>query len=187
MLSPLHELKQNHFFKQIDFDNNGYLEHRDFVSIGDNLAALRGIRRGTDDYELIQSAMEKFWDAIRLDSDENKNYRITNEEWLNFIDEKIIEGKKEWYDEFINNFVRLLFNVLDHNTDGEISLEEYVHLIVAFGVEPKVAVETFDKIDANRDGIINLEEMIIAVEEFFKSNDMYSPGNWLFGPYWKKT
>jgi Ca2+-binding EF-hand superfamily protein len=185
MLTPMQELKQTRYFRLVDIDKNGYIEKSDWVKIGDNLAAIRGIAKGSDIHQAIQTQMDVIWNNLREYADKNNDFRISLEEWLTFEDEKVINCDEEWYDSYVNNIVRGLFAVLDANGDGVIGLDEYIHLMVSFRVQPSDAVEAFHKLDSDHNGEISKDELISAVREFHRGSDPDTPGNWLFGPYWK--
>jgi Ca2+-binding EF-hand superfamily protein len=186
MLTPLQELKQTRYFRLIDIDKNGFIEQKDWKQIADNLAAMRGIQKGTEIYDALHATLQAVWTELRLYADKNNDHRISLEEWLTFEDEKIINCDDVWYDKFVNGVVLGLFAVLDANLDGVIGLDEYVHLMVSFRVQPIDAVDAFNKLDTNQDGVITRDELLSAVREFHKSNDPDAPGNWLFGAYWKQ-
>ncbi len=185
MLTPLQELKQTHYFRVIDVDKNGFIEKSDWIKIGDNLAAIRGIEKTSKEYQTIQSNMEIVWSNLREYADRNNDYRVSLDEWLSFEDHKVINCDDAWYDSYVNNTVSSLFDILDENKDGVISVIEYLQLMVSFRVQPSDGVEAFNKLDSNNDGLISKEELLAAVYDFHRSNLPDATGNWLFGPYWK--
>lgn len=185
MLSPLQELKQTHYFRLVDSDNNGYIEKADWTTIGENLAAIRGLSQDSNEYQGIKNAMTHIWENIRKFADSNNDYRVSLDKWLSFQDEKVINADDDWYDQYVNTFFELLFDLIDENSDEKIDQKEYVGLLVCFRVEPRNALLAFNKIDQNKDGIISKDELIAAIRDFNRSNEADTAGNWLFGPYWK--
>lgn len=71
MLSPLQELKQIHYFRIVDADNNGFIEKSDWTTIGENIAAIRGLTKKDKEYQGIQNAMTSMWENIRSYADIN--------------------------------------------------------------------------------------------------------------------
>ncbi len=69
----------------------------------------------------------------------------------------------------MQNSHNALFDVIDTNGDGHISVEEFkVYLkVVAPDVTEDEAKHAFDVIDADKNGKISWEEFLAAVEEFF--------------------
>jgi juvenile hormone diol kinase len=187
MLTPLQEIKQTRYFRLVDIDKNGYIEKNDWVKIGENLAAIRGIPKDSELSNAIMAQMDNIWNNLREYADKNNDFRVSLDEWLSFEDEKVINCDDEWYDSYVNNTVRGLFAILDANQDGVIGPDEYMHLMVSFRVQPSDAAEAFLRLDTNNDGVISMDELINAVREFHRSSEPDTPGNWLFGPYWKQV
>lgn len=183
MLTTLQTIKQTHYFQLVDIDNNGYIDKSDWVQIGDNLAVMRNIEKGSEAYLGIQAAMDSIWTNLSSHADANSDGKVTLDEWLAFEDEKVINCDDEWYEEYVNTIVRGLFAVLDADQNGVIGLEEYVNLMVSFHVQPTDAELAFRKLDVNGNGTIDEEELVNAVFEFHRSDEQDTPGNYLFGPY----
>ena len=100
MLTTLQTIKQTHYFQLVDIVNNGYIDKSDWVQIGDNLAVVRSIEKGTDAYLGIQAAMDSIWTNLSSHADANSDGKVTLDEWLAFEDEKVINCDDEWYEEF---------------------------------------------------------------------------------------
>ena len=62
----------------------------------------------------------------------------------------------------------MLFDAIDTNKDGHISVEEFkVYLtLIAPGVEEDEIVHSFDVIDADKNGEISREEFLAAAQDF---------------------
>lgn len=183
MMTELQTQKQTHYFNLVDVDKNGFIEKEDWVKIGDNLAAMRGIEKGTELYDAIQASLDTIWTNLSEHADADADGKVTLDEWLTFEDEKVINCDDDWYDSYVNNIVRGLFTVLDEDQNGVIGKDEYLNLMVSFQVQPSDAIEAFKKLDSDGNGTIDEAELINAVFEFHRSDDPESSGNWLFGPY----
>eukprot|EP00494_Astrolonche_serrata_P006516 UN06540 len=55
-------------------------------------------------------------------------------------------------------FLHSVFNTLDMNGDGEISVEELSDVLKAEGIDETGAQEIFDEVDSNKDGFITFQE-----------------------------
>ena len=80
-------------------------------------------------------------------------------------------------------FTRGVFDLVDADGSGEISVEEYTEIMSAFGVAEGIPEWSFKHLDLNGDGKISKDEFVTIVEQFHLSQDRDAPGNFLFGPY----
>jgi Ca2+-binding EF-hand superfamily protein len=80
--------------------------------------------------------------------------------------------------------VRVMFELMDRNRNGGITLEEYGEWMKAFRMgEQGTTEEVFQKLDLNEDGTLNKEEILQLTREFFCSDDPDARGNWALGPF----
>lgn len=75
-----------------------------------------------------------------------------------------------------------MFEIIDEDGDGTISLQEWVKYSRAIGVNPEDAKQSFDAMDANGDKKVTREEFLAYNEEFFYSTDDNLKSSILFGP-----
>lgn len=183
MLTPLQKKKLTHYFSVLDFDGNGLLEKQDFTSIGENLAILWGFRYGSEEYKKVLSQWESSWSDFREFMGRDEDSKATLEEWLHFADENIVNGSDELYEKHVNKVAREVIGYFDVNNDGNLSLDEYIDLFMAYRIEIRYSAKAFTKLDRNHDDYISGEELLTALRQFFRSNDENVPGNWLFG-FW---
>jgi len=185
MLTDLQKQKMTHYFKVLDFDNNGVIEKDDFQAIGENLNILWGYKQGSTNYDEIMGKFGTSWDTFREKVDYVDINNATLSEWLQFADENLINGSDEFFQSYVTELTKDIFNHFDNNGDGFISLDEYIDLFMAYRIEIRYSAKSYNKLDLNSDDMLSREEMISAVEEFFKSDDKDAPGNWLYG-FWDK-
>ena len=185
MLSSFQETKLRLFFDILDFDRNGIIEANDFNEIGDNFCIMLDIKQGSPGARLVESACKQAWNDLYHYIDVNKDGKATIDEWLKYADEKIVNCDAESYNLYINRVIHHLFNFFDNNNDNRISLNEYLNLFMAFGLEVKYSAKAFLRLDLDGDEMISKEELYQAVEQFFRSDKESDKGNWLFGS-WEK-
>lgn len=184
MLTPLQKNKLTHYFNILDFDKSGTLEKADFTSIGENLCVLWGFFEGSSSYDQTIAKCEQTWKDFRAFSGLPDEGSATLEEWLKFADERIVNGTIEQYEYHIRRLTKEIINYFDENGDGQLSLNEYVDLFMAYRIEIRYSAKAFTKLDRNHNDYISQEELLVAVDQFFRSNDDNAPGNWLFG-FWE--
>ena len=182
MLTQLQKEKQTHLFRLIDVDHNGFMETKDWITIGERLAEERGITKDDEEYDQIQKAINGIWKDISIFISSKHPNKATLEEWMKFIEEKIIDVDEITYDEYVNQVVKGIFSILDLNKNGVIDAWEYILFLKCFGVKDGPAHDAFTLLDHNGDGVLDEKELIKSVKQFFKSDDSDSKGNSLFGP-----
>ncbi|WP_446350704.1 EF-hand domain-containing protein [Coleofasciculus sp. F4-SAH-05] len=80
-------------------------------------------------------------------------------------------------------FVNQLFDLLDLDGNGVITIKEYKTILSSWNVSEDLAQETFPKLDSNGDGHISKEEFMELARQFHASDDPQAPGNWFLGSY----
>lgn len=180
MLTELQKRKWTRLFRVYDANENGVVEKADFEEIFQNIVAARNLTPGTPEYEQLHAKFMEDWEYLRQDADKNNNGKIELSEWLEHGDRRI--NSPEMYQTNID-MANAIFELLDINGDGVISLEEYQTIFWIWRISEGLAVEIFPKLDLNGDGTISKEEFNILIEQFYQSDDPDAPGNLFFGPY----
>lgn len=183
MLSPFQKEKLTHYFRILDYDNNGTIEREDFTGIGENLCIIWGIKEGTEDYTRYMSLFESSWTDFRKAVNKEASEHATLEEWLDFADQHLVNGSDAFFDKYVKQTTREIFKCFDVNDDSYIALDEYIDLFMAYHIPVRYSAKSYTKLDLNQDDLLSLSELLSAVDEFFRSDDKDAPGNWLFG-FW---
>lgn len=181
MLTPFQKRKLTRYFNCLDADGNGYFEKADVDIIVDRLATARGYKPNTIEYDQIQAGIDTIWDNARQYGYSQNPNQVTLADWLHH--EELVLSTEEWRENYMKAVTRGVFDLVDADGNGEISLDEYTQLMSAFGVEKGIPEWAFRFLDLNGDGHISKEEFVIIVEQFHISEDRNAPGNYLFGPY----
>lgn len=181
MLTPFQKRKLTRYFNCLDADANGYFEKSDTDRIVERLTSIRGIEKGTEAYAQVQAGLDMIWNNARVYGYSQNPNRVTLGDWLHHED--IVLSTEEWRESYMKTVTRGVFDLIDKDGSGEISLTEYTELMYAFGVEDGIAEWAFRHLDLNGNGTIEREEFVTIVEQFHMSEDLNAPGNYLFGPY----
>lgn len=184
MLTDLQQKKLTHYFNVLDFDKSGTLEKKDFVSIGENLCVLWGFSSSTPEYQASIQRTTNIWTDFHQFIGKSEEEHATLSEWLTFADSMIVNGKEELYIQHVSKVAMEIIDLFDADKDGFLSLSEYLNMFMAYRIEIRHSAKAFENLDKNKDDLISRDELLIAIREFFRSDDEQSPGNWLFG-FWE--
>ena len=181
MLTHFQKRKLTRYFNCIDQQGKGYVTKEDVIAIAERLAAARGIDRQSEIYEMIEEGILAIWDNARIYGMSQSPNRITLSDWLTHEDailnmEELVEG-------YMRRISRDVFDLMDVEGKGYITIDQYCELMEAFGVEAGTTAWSFKMLDERSSGRISRHEFVLRVEEFHLSEDRDAPGNYLFGAY----
>ena len=111
----------------------------------------------------------------------NNDGKVELEEWLEHGDRRIHD--ESMYQTVNVELVNQVFQLLDLDGNGFITVDEYKTVLSTWRVPEELAAEIFPKLDLNGDGHISKEEFMELVRQFHISDDPDAPGNLLFGSY----
>ncbi|MFT6865340.1 MAG: Ca2+-binding EF-hand superfamily protein [Cyclobacteriaceae bacterium] len=183
MLTEFQTQKMIHFYSMLDYTKNGKLTVEDFLAIAENLCVLWKYREGTEEYNEIIAKCKKNWRDLTRIMPNLMVEEITRKDWLQFVDQFLVNGEDSQYEMYVENFVNEIFDYFDTNKDGLISIEEFVDIFMAYHIEIRYSAKSFTKLDLNGDETLSREELLIAVRQYFRSDNKEDKGNWLFG-FW---
>lgn len=183
MLTEFQKEKISHYFRVVlDQDRNGVLEENDFREIGESLCLLWVYKPGTEEYEKVISRSVQSWRMFKKYF-EKQGGQANEEQFLRFYDAMLKPGNDKFYRSWVKHMISSIFDSFDVNEDGVMSVDEYSDMFMCYHIPIKHSAKAFVKLDRDGDNFITKEELMVAVDEFFKSDDENSPGNWLFG-FW---
>ncbi|MFZ9045511.1 MAG: hypothetical protein ACO2ZZ_06565 [Cyclobacteriaceae bacterium] len=183
MLSTFQKEKLTHYFRILDYDNNEVIEKGDFTAIAENLCVLLNFKEDSEDYDRYMQLLGDNWAVFRKAVGKEDKEQATLEEWLEFAGSHLVNGSDAFFDDYVKQTTREIFECFDVNNDKYIALDEYIDLFMAYHIPVRHSAKSYIKLDLNQDDLLSLEELLKAVDEFFRSDDKDAPGNWLFG-FW---
>lgn len=180
MLSEFQKVKLPNLFNMFDMDEDGTINQRDIVRIVDACSIKRGWQNGEKEYRALYNHFIHIWESLLEAADKNQDDNLSLEEFLNFYGH-IIENE-ELYTQMIQGLGTAVFSTFDTNSDGALSLAEYQELYLVMGLESGFATTIYSHLDLDQNGTIDISELLELMDQFFKSQDRQSPGNYIFGP-----
>lgn len=180
MLTDLQKRKMTRLFNVYDIDGSGMIEAQDYRRLVENFAAIRGWDYGSEAYQRLQNKFMFVWEYMQKFGDPDRSETITLDEFLAYAS-SLLEGN---YGAIAGSTGSFLFDLIDEDSDGLITLSEFQMFYWGYGIEDeKIAAEIFARLDLNGDGTMSADEFAQHGYDFHYSDDPDCPGNWFFGPY----
>lgn len=181
MLSDLHDRKATYYFNLIDEDGNGIIEASDFALRAQRLATVQEV---TDEgvRETLRHQVVAWWDHICTIADFDGDARVTLAEWKAYwhsIQQGVEEGETMTL-RTLQRAARGTLDAIDRTGSGHLTEAEYADWLHAWGAEG--SAEAFQQLDRGGKGFLTEEDLVVAVQEFYLSDDPAAPGNALYGP-----
>ena len=183
MLGDLQELKASHYFALIDEDDNGLVDARDFEIRAERLAEARNVTDFDAQAELRDRVMA-WWEHLCAVADLDDDDRVTREEWETYWESlqasvRQAEGETGRTIQSLERAARGTFQAMNMTDTAHVTEEEYAAWLEAWGVPESKAA--FDRLDRDDTGVLTEQDLVMAVKEFYLSNDPQAPGNVLYG------
>jgi Ca2+-binding EF-hand superfamily protein len=182
MLTDLQKRKLTRFFNVWDANGDGVITTKDSEQVFQNLAELQDLKPGSPERETLYSGFMAYQNHFIQAVDVDESGSVTLEEWLAYH-EKMLQDEASFAGSVLT-VIEAMFELMDRNGDGIITLEEYGEWMRAFRIEEQdITEKVFQKLDLDRDGAVSKKEMLELTREFFYSDDPDAPGNWALGPF----
>lgn len=181
MLTELQKRKLTKLFSMYDRNCDGILAYQDFEKIVEKLADLRNWSSRSSKYLILSNKFSERWQGLQAKADKSRDKKVSLEEWLNYYEEVLSDEQR--YRQTIQEFVEVLFEAFDKDSDGKISQPEWADLLCVYNVSSVYAPSIFPKLDTNGDGFLSKEELVQLIREFYYSNEPNAVANSMFGPY----
>jgi Ca2+-binding EF-hand superfamily protein len=164
-------------FHAMDADDNGFLEEDDFEALTERWVSIRGWQPGSPGYERMRAIMMGWWEALRAMSDVNRDGKVSLDELMLVVD------RLPAMDAEVMATADAMFEAIDENGDGRISVEEHKQVVKAWKGSDDGVDEVFPRLDLNGDGHLSHAEFRELWSDFWRGDDPAQPGQWVFGPY----
>ena len=174
--------KMAHLFALLDVDDDGTVDKMDYTASADRLVTAFGFAPGSPESRLVREQYARLWDEVTLPMDADGDERVGVAEFAAGFD-TFVTARGEGYREHIAPVADAFYDLMDTDGDGRITRTEYLRMAgSAFRMTETAGQAAFDRLDLDSNGWLSREELHLANEQYFRSPDEHSPGNWLFGP-----
>lgn len=173
MVSDFRKKKFVHVFTSFfDTNKSGSIDKKDFDLASENISKVRGWKAGEAAHKMLQETLQKLWDGLQ-GADSNKDGEVSVHEWISVWDSYATKPA-EWQ----NLYAKFVFQLEDGSNDGAIDSEEFSNIYAAFGLDKAEAVAAFQKLGKPS---ISWDDFQGLFKEYFTSDDVNAPGNFIFG------
>ena len=162
---------------RLDFNEDGYISREDYKLMSMKLAEYSEM---TD--EQAESMYEEFMkvaDALNLKS----KARIPVQQAAQRVSEAILSMSREERTSMVHGTHGPLFDVIDTDKDGRISMEEfkvYFYVIAPETSEVDI-INSFNLVDTDKNGEISRKEFLVAAEDFLTGVEESDVSNCFLG------
>ncbi|CRL05618.1 CLUMA_CG018186, isoform B [Clunio marinus] len=158
-----------------DVNNDGVISFEDFIVLAENFGKLGHL--STDEMNEFREVMRSTWES---NWGEITPYNlVTVEQYLNdmhhVMTDKDLRKK-------VHRFLPYLFQAVDKDSSGEISIEEFKLFFQCLGLTDRDAEISFNAIDKNHDGMLSIKEFVKLGRDFFLTEDPKRVSKNFWGP-----
>jgi juvenile hormone diol kinase len=182
MLSEIVQKKLTRHFNFRDLNKDGFVERSDWVQCAQNMAAIRGWSVGSAAYEDIMARHVAMWTTFWQPADLNGDGKVSLAEYLELADRQRKEGFKQELAQ-VSKLFGAIFDTVDRDNDGNISLAEYELFFQAWDIETSLAEAAYAALDLNDDGRLSRRAFLQYGVNFYINDEPDIAGNYIFGPY----
>jgi len=181
MLGDFQTRKAAYYFDLIDEDGNGLIEVSDFALRAQRLAEAQGLS-GEEDREALRSEVLAWWEHICAIADFDGDARVSLPEWKAYwrsLQRGMDRGEGNTV-QTLERAARGTLRAIDRDGTGRVTEREYGDWLAAWGATG--TEDAFRQLDRGGKGFLTEADLIVAVHEFYLSDDPAAPGNALYGP-----
>lgn len=179
MLTEFQTRKMTKLFSLYDYDGNGYLEKKDYLALGERIAADSNIKSGTTMYDMIMKRVLTDWTETVQFADIDQDGRISIEDWLGFMN--LAVENPAIYKVTVTDIAESFFESWDIDGSGKIGINEWKRAFRIFGQSEHDGEAAFVALAGNANGSLSHDDVHTALDGFFRSNEPSDLCNAMFG------
>ena len=162
-----------------------YITFESYTGQGKRLAEVRGDDPGSPAVARLTAELEKMWAQFGPMADTNQDGRVDRGEWVPYMEGMSamlasLDPDVEWP---LEPYIRLLFDVIDADSDGRITQTEYADWLESHGLASDTDIEgAFASLDLDGNGTLSLQEFSQCGRNYWTTSDPALPGARWMGP-----
>ncbi|XP_013400505.2 sarcoplasmic calcium-binding protein-like [Lingula anatina] len=155
--------KMKTFYRRADKHSHGYITFEEYIKIADYFEKTGQLSPVKAQH--LRRALAHTWQHCWCHG--TTCDQVMEEEFISNMAE-FVKGDRR---EIVTLAMPYIYEAIDLNKNGEISVEEYRTFLSGHGIDTTHADAAFAAMDTNNDNVISKEEFLHAAEEFFLSNE----------------
>ncbi|GLH11705.1 Sarcoplasmic calcium-binding protein [Gryllus bimaculatus] len=163
------------FHSLIDLNNDGVVSFDDFTILADRFINLGHLTPAQE--EDFRSALKVVWEDQW--GKVHPYNLVTTEQYLENM-HHIINDRELSHKAHL--FLPHLFEALDKDKDGRITVDEFKLFFECLGRTEEDAIMSYKIIDINGDGLLSLKEFVRLGRDYFTLDDESHPSTFFWGP-----
>jgi Ca2+-binding EF-hand superfamily protein len=162
-------------FDALDTDGDKSVTWADYQRLVDRYLSGYGLEASAPKAQAIQTAYESLWHKLVQATEQDS---LNRDRFVAAMHEASEDRSRSNAAEAVAEAV---FDLLDADGDGRISLDEFLVYANALGAREEDARKRFSHVDTDGDGYISREEFVLSARQFLFGDDLDSPGGFVFG------
>jgi Ca2+-binding EF-hand superfamily protein len=172
--------KYAHLFRLLDGNGDGRVVAEDFSRVANRLADAHHLPADSNGRAALVAAYLASWNLMAALNGATADY-LELDPWVD-LHEKIFSADAARFEEVMRPIFNSAFDIIDANSDGVVSVEEYRAFCTAYGIDVSWADRAFPLMDLNKRGCLTRQEVFILLSDYFYSVDPDGAGNAFYGP-----
>jgi hypothetical protein len=147
-------------FNALDTNSNGYLEAEDFDQLGHRIIEALNVAESSPKAQALHAGCRLYWQGLVDTLDQNKDGKLSSEEYARFHEPDGYEGN-------VRPYAEALTAICDRDDDGFVQHADLVRGLGAVGF-PVANIEDLSRaLDPDGTGQVARSEWLTAIEDFF--------------------
>ncbi|MEU8445915.1 EF-hand domain-containing protein [Streptomyces microflavus] len=171
--------KAGRSFAALDSDRDGHLDWSDYRRLADRYLSAYHLTPDDRRARALHAFFQSYWLELLRHADVQED-RLSRNQYVDAVRRASVDTSRL---NVADGLGHVLFDVIDVNSDNEISREEYTRFLTdVWSLQEAEALQAFRTLDTDSDDTVSRPEFLQAIRQYFLLNDPDAPGSLFFGP-----